>query len=146
MVEGASLLRRYTSNRIEGSNHDGRGLYFFISDKGISFRYQRDGICHEMGCGPYLKLVLANKGYVGGYIGLSNMYYFGNGVKINYEEAFKWAKLAAKKGIPSSEFRMAYHYLSGLGITKDTSEGYRWASLSAKQGYAPAENLLGDHI
>ena len=35
--------------------HDGRGLYFFKKgDKGRwSFRYQRDGRCHEMGCGPY---------------------------------------------------------------------------------------------
>lgn len=35
--------------------HDGRGLYFFKKgDKGRwSFRYQRDGKCHEMGCGPY---------------------------------------------------------------------------------------------
>ena len=31
--------------------HDGRGLYFFkTGDKGRwSFRYQRDGRCHEMG-------------------------------------------------------------------------------------------------
>ena len=35
--------------------HDGRGLYFFKKgDKGRwSFRYQRDGRCHEMGCGTY---------------------------------------------------------------------------------------------
>ena len=35
--------------------HDGRGLYFFKKgNKGRwSFRYQRDGRCHEMGCGPY---------------------------------------------------------------------------------------------
>ena len=39
--------------------HDGRGLYFFKKgDKGRwSFRYQRDGRCHEMGCALILKLV-----------------------------------------------------------------------------------------
>ena len=67
---------------------------------------KRSSICFHL---EWYKKAAIVQGSVGGYIGLSNMYYFGNGVKINYEEACKWAKLAAKKGIPSSEFRMAYH-------------------------------------
>ena len=41
--------------------HDGRGLYFFKKgDKGRwSFRYQRDGRCHEMGCGTYPEVSIA---------------------------------------------------------------------------------------
>ena len=41
--------------------HDGRGLYFFKKgDKGRwSFRYQRDGQCHEMGCGIYPEVTIA---------------------------------------------------------------------------------------
>ena len=41
--------------------HDGRGLYFFKKgDKGRwSFRYQRDGRCHEMGCGTYPEISIS---------------------------------------------------------------------------------------
>jgi hypothetical protein len=41
--------------------HDGRGLYFFKKgEKGRwSFRYQRNGQCHEMGCGIYPEVTIA---------------------------------------------------------------------------------------
>jgi len=54
---------------------------------------------------------LAEQGDKMGQLALGKLYYFGKGVKTNYEEALNWLKLSAKQGVVESQFLIGhYHY------------------------------------
>ncbi|PTQ90141.1 Sel1-like repeat-containing protein kinase family protein [Agitococcus lubricus] len=70
-------------------------------------------------------------------------YYHGDGVKRDYEEAFKWFQKAANLGEPSAQFNIGMMYASGTGTKQDFSEAAKWYKKAAEQGKTSAQLNLG---
>jgi len=70
---------------------------------------------------------------------LGFVYYKGKGVKINYDEAFKWARLAGEQGVDSAQCLVGLFYC----IKSDDNEGFKWFELAAQKRYAPALYHIG---
>lgn len=70
-------------------------------------------------------------------------YYHGDGVKRDYEEAFKWFQKAANLGEPSAQFNIGMMYASGTGTKQDFAEAAKWYRKAADQGKTSAQLNLG---
>ena len=75
---------------------------------------------------------------------LGYIYYFGEGVNINYFEAVKWFKKAAEQGDVEAQLFLALAYIKGQGVNKDYFEGVKWFKKAAEQGNANAQLMLGE--
>jgi TPR repeat protein len=75
------------------------------------------------------------------YIG--KMYYLGQGVPQNYEEAMKWSHLAAEQGNILAQHNLGVMYYSGQGVPSDYTEAAKWFRLAADLGNASAQNNIG---
>ena len=49
----------------------------------------------------------------------------GDGVPLNYVEAFRWLSLAAKQGASRAVLNLAYMYANGLGVQQNVPEAIR---------------------
>jgi len=65
---------------------------------------------------------------------LGRMYAEGRGVEANPEEAAKWFRKAAEKGVQDAQFRLGGCYERGQGVPKDMEYAYGWYSVSAHIG------------
>jgi TPR repeat protein len=54
------------------------------------------------------------------------IYRNGNGVNVNYAEAFTWYLKAAEQGHDKSQFYVAYFYHFGNGVAQNYHEALRW--------------------
>ena len=72
------------------------------------------------------------------------MYFDGEGVPENNDEAVKWYRLAAEQGHAKSQHRLGRMYSTGEGVSENDAEAVKWYRLAAEQGYAPAQLNLGD--
>ena len=66
------------------------------------------------------------------------MYYYGQGVRQDYEEAAKWYRKAAWLGNVDAEYCLGYMYLLGYGVGQDNEEALKWYRLAAAGGNAMA--------
>ena len=66
---------------------------------------------------------------------LGILYFTGQGVSQNLEEAFKWTKEAAEQGHLNAQFNLGSLYLDGQGTETDISEGVNWFTRAAKSGH-----------
>jgi len=73
---------------------------------------------------------------------LGGMYYNGEGVTQNDQEAFFWTRLAVAQGNAIAQFILGMKYMYGNGIIKNTPEALRLYRLSAAQGFVSAEEIL----
>ncbi|KAF3940714.1 hypothetical protein ABW19_dt0203100 [Dactylella cylindrospora] len=60
----------------------------------------------------------------------------------NEELAFKYAKQAAKAGLPTAEFAMGYFYEIGMQVPADLGEARRWYAKAAANGNKDAKGRL----
>ena len=74
---------------------------------------------------------------------LGLMYYNGEGVAQDYEEAVRWYRLAADQGLASAQFNLGVMYDRGRGVAQDWDEAVRWYLLAADQGLPAAQYNLG---
>jgi len=65
---------------------------------------------------------------------LGRMYADGRGVEKNLEEAAKWFRKAAEKGVQDAQFRLGGLYERGEGVPQDLEYAYGWYSVSAHIG------------
>ncbi len=65
---------------------------------------------------------------------LGRMYAEGRGVETNHDEAAKWFRKAAEKGVQDAQFRLGGCYERGQGVPKDMEYAYGWYSVSAHIG------------
>ncbi len=72
------------------------------------------------------------------------IYYNGNGVKQDYNEAFRWISKAAELGNANAQTTLGVLYQNGHGVTKDQTEAARWFRKAAEQGEASGQVLLGN--
>ena len=86
----------------------------------------------------------ANQGNAEAQNEFGNKYYWGQGVKCNYEEAFRWYKKSAELGFERGQRNLGFMYRYGLGVAKDTTEAIAWFMKAADQNNSSAMSALGE--
>jgi len=66
------------------------------------------------------------------------MYYNGTGTSQNFNEAFKWLKKAAEKGMPEAQYNLGKMYAEGKGTLKSDTLAYGWAYIASLNKLEPA--------
>ena len=71
------------------------------------------------------------------------MYYIGEGVAEDKQEAAKWWRLAAENGHTYAQFYLGWMYDQGIEIAEDDCEAGRWYAIAAYDGDVDAKaNML----
>lgn len=86
---------------------------------------------------------LAEQGNAKAQSHLGYLYYVGEGVQQNYEEAVIWYGKAAVQGDRDAQYNYAVAYAFGEGIKQDYKEAAIWYRRAAEQGHAIAQYSLG---
>ena len=73
---------------------------------------------------------------------LAVMYFKGEGVDQDLNQAFQWMKEAARQGYAPAQHRLALMYEEGEGVDQDLNQYFHWMKKAARQGYAPAQLIL----
>ena len=68
----------------------------------------------------------AEQGVVESQFALGNMYFTGNGVEQNIEEALKWYRRAAEKGNAMAQLKLGFIYEDGRGVPQDKKAAKDW--------------------
>lgn len=74
---------------------------------------------------------------------LGVMYYYGNWVKQDYEEAFRWFMNSAEKGYAVAQHSVSICYFQGDGTCQDFAKAVQYMRMSAEQGYCKAMLCYG---
>ena len=82
----------------------------------------------------------SNHAYAQYFVG--RMYAEGRGVPQNREEAAKWFRKAAEKGVQDAQFRLGGMYERGEGVPTDMEYAFAWYSVSAHIGNPKAAAAL----
>jgi hypothetical protein len=75
------------------------------------------------------------------YIGRA--YYDGNGVKKDYNQAFRWFKTAAEQGNVNAQFYVGVYLANGYGLKRNYTQAVSWYKKAAMGGNRYAQNNLG---
>ncbi len=73
---------------------------------------------------------------------LGNMYAKGQGVDQSAEQAAKWYRSAAEKGIAPAQYRLGVAYRDGQGVPLDLENAYAWLKVADKLGSKLAPTAL----
>jgi uncharacterized protein len=84
----------------------------------------------------------ANKGAPNSQFELGIMYYEGNSVPQDFNEAAKWFTKASEQGYAPAQYNLGVIYESDLGV-QDYNEAVKWYTKAAQQGYTVAQFNLG---
>ena len=87
-------------------------------------------------------LPLAEQGHAGAQYFIGYMYYKGQGVDQDGEEAVKWFRMAAEQGDVKSQVRLGVMYRLGLTVLKNYEEAKKWLRMAAEQGDTKAQYNL----
>ncbi len=60
----------------------------------------------------------------------------------DYDKAFKWYRIAARKGFRRAQHRLGSLYARGLGVAQDLPRAYAWCRVAAFQDSRPARRKL----
>jgi uncharacterized protein len=71
------------------------------------------------------------------------MYYKGNGVAQDDQQALHWFRLAAGQGNSEAQFNLGVMYSEAQGVPQDHAEAAKWYRLAADQGNPKAQYNLG---
>lgn len=74
---------------------------------------------------------------------LGLIYYNGQNVKQDYEQAIYWFKKAAENGIVEAQHNLGVIYYNSWGIKQDYEQAFYWFKKSAEQNYAISQDSLG---
>lgn len=87
-------------------------------------------------------LPLAEKGYALAQYAIGDMYYRGDGVDKDLEEAAKWIRGAADSWLPGALYHLGFLNLRGEGLAQDPVEAYRLMRLADTLGHRDAKTVL----
>ena len=73
---------------------------------------------------------------------LGEMYYYGEDIETDYEQAVYWFKEAAKQQNPAALYNLGVCFIEGYGVEYDETKGIGFIKQSAKLGYKPAVDFL----
>lgn len=65
---------------------------------------------------------------------LGGMYYGGEGVSLDYNEAAKWLRKSAEQGHADAQAMLGVMYSLGQGVIKDEVKAYAWFNVSSGNG------------
>jgi TPR repeat protein len=65
-------------------------------------------------------------------------------VERNYDEAFKWHRLAALNANAESQHYLGFCYENGIGVTRNNVEAAEWYLKAATQGNAQSQGVIGN--
>lgn len=85
----------------------------------------------------------AEQGNPSSQFGMGLMYRNGQGVPLNYQEAFNWFRLSAEQGNAAAQYNLGAMYNNGQGVQKNLAEAVKWYRKSAEQGNFRAQFNLG---
>jgi hypothetical protein len=93
----------------------------------------------------YIKTIIeaANNNDPKSQVKLAIAYFYGLGVKQDYNEAAKWYKEAAIQGSPIAQYNLGLIYYKGDGVPLNYSTAIQWYIRAADQGYSLAQYNLG---
>ena len=60
----------------------------------------------------------------------------------DYGKAFKWYRIAARKGFRRAQHRLGSLYARGFGVTRDLPRAYAWCRVAAFQDSKAARRML----
>ena len=86
---------------------------------------------------------LAKGGNAEAQYNLGSMYYFVNGVAVDFAKSFEFRLRAAEQGHAGAELDLGEMYANGEGVAKDATEAIFWFRKSAEHGDAVAQYELG---
>ena len=86
---------------------------------------------------------LAEAGDAGAQASLGYLYYAGEGVPQDYEQAVFWYGKAAVQGNRDAQYNLAVAYAFGEGVAPDLAEAALWYRRAAQQGHTLAQYSLG---
>ena len=96
---------------------------------------------YETALGLWMPLTETKNPYAQVFVGL--MYYYGNGVKLDKNEAAKWYALASEQGHFPAKWRIAILYYHGSGVIQDYQKAADLYHSAAKQGDSYSQKMLG---
>ena len=67
---------------------------------------------------------------------LSTVYYNGEGVPKNLDEAIKWCRKAAEQGHVQAQYNLGRSFYNGQGVRKNFADAAKWYLKAAQQGHA----------
>ena len=85
----------------------------------------------------------AEQGQADAQTNLGVMYYNGEGVVKNAQEAVKWWLKAAEQGNAEAQYYLGLMYDNGVGLVKNFQEAVKWYRKAAEQGQADSQFSLG---
>jgi hypothetical protein len=86
---------------------------------------------------------LARSGDPAAQYRLGQMYFFGQGVATNPNEAAKWFKSAAEKGNAGAQYHLGLLFDTGRGVKASAAEAASWFRKAAEQNDPQAQFTLG---
>lgn len=91
---------------------------------------------------PFEKLkhhkAAAEQGDVNSQFTVGMMYYLGNGIPLDRDEAVKWFTLAANQNLPKAQYQMGQFY-NGLDANRDYENSIKFYDLAAQNGHIEAQ-------
>jgi len=73
---------------------------------------------------------------------LGSMYYSGEGVPHDDEQAVQWFTKAAEQGHVDAQYNLALMYKHGQGVLLDLNQAVQWFTKAAGQGHVDAQFIL----
>lgn len=87
-------------------------------------------------------LAKAQAGDVDAQYNLGIMYYHGDGIQKNHDEALKWFHLSAEQGDAEAQYNLGFMYGRGEGTAKDHRTSMEWFQKASSQGHEGAREIL----
>jgi TPR repeat protein len=104
-----------------------------------------NGIPQNIEKGIQLCVKGAELGAINAQQKLRKVFFYGDYLLQDYQQAFKWLNHLATRINPESAYLLALYYDSGIGIEVDTRQALKWYEIAASQGikdtYIPAAAL-----
>jgi hypothetical protein len=87
-------------------------------------------------------LAKAQAGDVDAQYNIGTMYYHGEGVERDLDQALKWFHLAAEQNDTAAQFNLGFMYGKGEGTPKNHRASMEWFKKAASQGHSGAHEIL----
>jgi uncharacterized protein len=87
-------------------------------------------------------LAKAQAGDVDAQYNIGTMYYHGEGVERDLDQALKWFHLAAEQNDAAAQFNLGFMYGKGEGTPKNHRASMEWFQKAASQGHSGAHEIL----
>ena len=111
-----------------------------LASNAYADEFKRKNICHIL---AYMKKS-AKSGYIPAMLFLGEYYNSTkDGVEPDYNESFKWYKMAADKGVEEGEYKTAKLFEEGKGVKRDLKIAFELYKRASEKGHAEAINALG---